>query len=122
MSFGILALDMFRPGRRCFIGLRILLLMVGVGSIRLHALDPHRKLTQYIHRTWQTEQGLAKVQIDSLSQTRDGYLWLGTYTGLVRFDGVRFTAIPGPKRILDNVWIRTVVEDAEGGLWIGTND
>ena len=112
---------MFRPGCRSFCA-GVLLLTAGFCPSRLSALDTHRKLTQYLHRTWQTEQGFADVQIDSLTQTRDGYLWLGTYTGLVRFDGVRFTAIAGPKRVLDSVWVRSVVEDAQGSLWIGTND
>src|SRR4051812_46538747 len=121
MSFGLLALERFWPGWRPF-SVGIFFLAASVCPSRLRALDTHRKLTQYLHRTWQTEQGFADVQIDSLSQTRDGYLWLGTYTGLVRFDGVRFTAIPGPKRALEAVWVRTVVEDAQGSLWIGTND
>ena len=121
MSFGLLARDMFRPGCRSFCA-GVLLLAAAFCPGRLSALDTHRKLTQYLHRTWQTEQGFADVQIDSLTQTRDGYLWLGTYTGLVRFDGVRFTAIAGPKRVLDSVWVRSVVEDAQVGLWIGTND
>ena len=55
------------------------------------ALDPRKALTQYIHDVWQTEQGLPQNAVEALCQTRDGYLWLGTQEGLVRFDGVRFT-------------------------------
>ena len=54
------------------------------------ALDPSRSLTQYVHRIWQ--EGLPQGTIYSILQTQDGYLWLGMQTGLVRFDGVRFTS------------------------------
>ena len=40
--------------------------------------------------TWRTEEGLTHSGVNSIVQTRDGYLWIGTYVGLARFDGVRF--------------------------------
>src|SRR6516225_7900902 len=40
--------------------------------------------------TWQTAQGLPENLVDCILQTRDGYLWVGTYGGLARFDGTRF--------------------------------
>ncbi|MCP4250948.1 MAG: hypothetical protein GY778_28255, partial [bacterium] len=43
------------------------------------------------HRAWSIEEGLPQNTITSMVQTRDGYLWLGTFGGLARFDGVRFT-------------------------------
>jgi hypothetical protein len=67
MPFGLLVLDMFRPGCRFC---RVLLLAAAFCPSRLSALDTHRKLTQYLHRTWQTEQGFADVQIDSLTDPR----------------------------------------------------
>ncbi|MGA3201566.1 MAG: two-component regulator propeller domain-containing protein [Bryobacteraceae bacterium] len=79
-------------------------------------LDPNRTLTQYGHRVWQTQQGLPEGTIYSIVQTHEGYLWLGTQTGLIRFDGVRFETDP------PNVWIRSAIEDAHHALWIGTND
>jgi ligand-binding sensor domain-containing protein len=88
----------------------------------LYGLDPSRTLTQYVHRIWQVQQGLPESSIYSLLQTRDGYLWLGTQTGLVRFDGVRFSMLesiyPGAPA---NVWIRAAIEDSQGAVWIGTN-
>ena len=45
----------------------------------------------YFTRTWQVEQGLPQNKVTAAVQTRDGYLWAGTYNGLARFDGVRFT-------------------------------
>jgi signal transduction histidine kinase/ligand-binding sensor domain-containing protein len=85
------------------------------------ALDPATTLSQYIHRIWQTQQGLPQASIYAIVQTRDGYLWLGTQTGLVKFDGVRFTAVDelgGVK--MSGVWVTHLLEDAQGALWIGT--
>ena len=86
-----------------------------------YALNPNQRLTQYVHRIWQAEQGLPGVTIDSLRQTAEGYIWLGTYAGLIRFDGVRFTTIEGPNHLLENVWIRSLGEDSQHRLWLGTN-
>lgn len=86
-------------------------------------LDSSRRLTQYVHRIWTTQQGLPSGTIYDIWQTRDGFLWLGTQTGLVRFDGVRFTAAemiyPG---LPENLWVRSGFEEADGTLWVGTND
>jgi ligand-binding sensor domain-containing protein len=54
------------------------------------ALDPEKFITQYTHQAWRTEEGLPQNSVQAIAQTRDGYLWLGTQEGLVRFDGVRF--------------------------------
>ncbi len=48
-------------------------------------------LNWYLSDVWQTEEGLPQNAIQAITQTRDGYLWVGTPVGLVRFDGVRFT-------------------------------
>ncbi len=84
------------------------------------ALDPSRVLTQYKNDRWQTEQGLPQNTVQALSQTRDGYLWVGTMDGLARFDGVRFTVFDSrttPE--LGSGSILGLMEDAEGNLWIG---
>src|ERR1041385_6495648 len=51
------------------------------------ALRRHR----YLIDSWQTDQGLPQNSVTSMAQSHDGYLWLATFNGLVRFDGVRFT-------------------------------
>jgi len=103
--------------------LSISALLIALCGDALYGLDPNRTLTQYAHRIWQVQQGLPEPSIYSLLQTRDGYLWLGTQTGLVRFDGVQFTTLESiyPSAPA-NVWIRAVVEDSQGALWIGTNE
>src|SRR5687768_13183401 len=55
------------------------------------ALDPYRALTQYVQDTWDTRDGLPRNYVKAILQTHDGYLWIGTQAGLVRFDGARFT-------------------------------
>src|SRR5258707_4772714 len=87
------------------------------------ALDANKTLTQNIHRIWQVQQGLSDATVYAIRQTRDGYLWLGTQSGLVRFDGVRFTSFEGANGVsLSNIWIRNVLEDTNGDLWAGTID
>src|SRR5215469_13025728 len=57
---------------------------------RLFALDPHTSLLQYNCRTWTPANGLPVSGVSALAQTDDGYLWLATTRGLVRFDGSEF--------------------------------
>src|SRR5260370_40968742 len=72
--------------------LRALLLAGGMfWAARLLALDPAKERTQYRHDVWQDEDGLPHNSIRAMVQTRDGYLRLGTYEGLVRFYGTRVT-------------------------------
>src|SRR5579863_8767969 len=82
----------------------ILVVCAGTSS----ALDSNRRLTQYVHRIWTTQQGLPPGTINDIWQTRDGFLWLGTQTGLVRFDGVRFTDAQSLyPELPENLWVRT---------------
>lgn len=87
------------------------------------ALDPGRRLTQYLQRIWQARQGLPQSDILAIQQTKDGYLWLGTSDGLFRFDGVRFTP-PGDLDglALPKMSVRQLAEDARGRLWVATRD
>ena len=86
-------------------------------------LDPSRTLTQYAHRIWQAQQGLPQGTIYSILQTHDGYLWLGSQTGLIRFDGVRFETLENIRTdVPQNVWVRSAMEDSHRALWIATGD
>ncbi len=87
-----------------------------------YALDPTKAITHYVHDVWTNKHGLPQNSILCMTQTRDGYLWLGTYEGLVRFDGVRFTVFDKSNtKALPSRWITTLAEDHEGSLWIGTD-
>ena len=56
-------------------------------------LDPGRSISQYGHDVWTAQHGLPGEAVNQIVQTRDGYLWLRTSAGLVRFDGVRFVLV-----------------------------
>src|SRR5262245_37838760 len=78
---------------------------------------------QYRFDHWTADNGLPQNSVRDIVQTRDGYLWLTTFDGLVRFDGVRFTVFnksnsPG---ILTNRFVQ-LYEDAEGDLWASTEN
>jgi ligand-binding sensor domain-containing protein len=60
------------------------------------ALDPRLSLRQYVHTSWTKMEGKPLPAVSALAQTTDGYLWLGTDDGLLRFDGLRFSA-QGPE-------------------------
>ncbi|MBV8055299.1 MAG: hypothetical protein JO071_08685 [Deltaproteobacteria bacterium] len=84
------------------------------------ALDPSLDLTQYAHTAWTARQGLNGIT-RAIVQTPDGYLWLGTEFGLVRFDGVRFVPwSPPADQHLPSNNIRSLVAARDGTLWIGT--
>jgi ligand-binding sensor domain-containing protein len=85
------------------------------------ALDPSRAITQYGHAIFTVEDGLPQNSIQAVLQTRDGFLWLGTQEGLVRFDGVRFTVFnQASEAAFQDHDVRALCEDKEGTLWIGT--
>jgi ligand-binding sensor domain-containing protein/signal transduction histidine kinase len=76
---------------------------------------------QYIHRAWGTADGLPQNSITTMVQTRDGYLWLGTFGGLVRFDGNAFTVFdPGNTPGLISGRITALLEAKDGSLWVAT--
>ncbi len=70
---------------------------------------------------WNPDDGLPGSSVISMVQTRDGYLWLGTLYGLVRFDGIRFTVFDESNTPeLNSSPIVALFEDSHDGLWIGT--
>src|SRR5215469_16381087 len=83
------------------------------------ALDSARAVSQYVHDKWGANRGFLGGTVYAICQSDDGYLWIGTERGLVRFDGFTFTLI---KRPLPNSAaigaVRGLVFDVEGNLWI----
>ena len=72
---------------------------------------------------WTTEKGLPSSSVTAITQTPDGYLWVGTYNGLARFDGARFlTFDPFNAPALPHARIRKLFLDEAGTLWINTYD
>ena len=71
----------------------LLLLLALCSSAILQALDPGRHIDQYGHDVWTSQHGLPGQAVYQILQSPDGYLWLRTSAGLVRFDGVRFVSM-----------------------------
>jgi ligand-binding sensor domain-containing protein len=86
------------------------------------ALDPKARITQYRHTAWRVQEGALESAPNAITQTPDGYIWIGTDSGLVRFDGVRFQRwTPGPDKGLFNAAVVSLLGASDGALWIGTN-
>jgi signal transduction histidine kinase/ligand-binding sensor domain-containing protein len=85
------------------------------------ALNPALDVSQYAHMSWKIRDGFTKGAIRGIAQTPDGYLWLGTEFGLVRFDGVRTVSWqPPPDQHLPDNFIWSLLAAHDGTLWIGT--
>src|SRR5580658_7301915 len=84
-------------------------------------LDPHKTLTQYSRHVWGQQDGLPQDTIKSITQTSDGYLWLGTDEGLARFDGFEFKVFSRPGSDLPTNSIAALAASPDGTLWIGTS-
>lgn len=82
------------------------------------ALDPNQAMWQYIHDQWGDEQGYPGGTVYAITQT-DGYLWIGTSNGLVRFDGFNFHLIQEANSTrLPEGPVLGLTPDASGNLWI----
>jgi signal transduction histidine kinase/ligand-binding sensor domain-containing protein len=85
------------------------------------ALDPSKALSQYVHDNWTTESGLPQNTVMAVLQTKDGYLWIGTQEGLVRFDGARFSVFDRENTpVFKSPDVTALLEGKDGDLWIGT--
>src|SRR5690349_4681294 len=70
--------------------------IVLLGCSSAYGLNPSIHVSQYSHTSWKVRDGFAREAIDAIAQTPDGYLWLGTASGLLRFDGMRNVAWQPP--------------------------
>jgi signal transduction histidine kinase/ligand-binding sensor domain-containing protein len=93
------------------------------GGLPGAALEPSTPLASYGRQTWMMENGLPQNTVQAVMQTRNGFVWLGTEVGLVRFDGNAFEvfdktsnpALPGND-------VQCLVETRDDALWIGTSE
>ena len=87
------------------------------GAVRELVATPE----DYLIDGWDTEKGLPSSTVTAIAQTPDGYLWVGTYNGLARFDGARFVTFdPATKPALSQTRVQALFLDASGTLWINT--
>ena len=92
-------------------------------SMALAKEPPRFGAVEYQVTRWTTEDGLPQNRVACLKQTRNGYLWIGTWFGLARFDGLRFTVFNKANTPeLAGDAITALAEDTEGTLWIGTSE
>jgi ligand-binding sensor domain-containing protein len=89
-------------------------------STTLAAIDPHQSITQMHHTAWSAKEGVIG-EVTAIAQTTDGFIWLGTTGGLLRFDGSEFErykpeigSFPEPR------WVSALLATPDGGLWIGS--
>lgn len=96
-----------------------LLILVFTPHQFLCTINSSTPLKKYVHRVWNPKNGIP-LYISAITQTRDGYLWFGTATGLIRYDGVKFTSFnKQTSDKLKNIEVRALLEDRQGNLWIG---
>jgi hypothetical protein len=94
-------------------------LAVLLWSAPVLAMDQSLDVSQYAHTAWTFRSGFLNGAVYAIAQTREGYLWLGTQSGVVRFDGVR--AVPlslPPGQELPSTAVGALLAASDGTLWI----
>ena len=87
------------------------------------ALNPSLDVSQYAHTAWTYRDGFMQGVVNAIAQTPDGYLWLSTQSGVVRFDGVRAVPLPlRPGQQFPSTSVKSLLAARDGTLWIGTLD
>jgi ligand-binding sensor domain-containing protein/signal transduction histidine kinase len=100
-----------------------LALVLASAAFECRCENPGVELQDFALRTWSKADGLPDGSVAVIQQTTDGYLWIGTTAGLVRFDGVKFTEVALPKgRLRRPAAVTALCEDTAGCVWIGTED
>ena len=90
-------------------------------SAAAQSISPNWVFGSYQQLSWQDRDGLPQNTVLAITSTRDGYLWIGTYGGAARFDGVRFrTFTPSNTTGLANAVVTSIVETRNGDIWFGT--
>ncbi len=88
---------------------------------QVNNLNPEKSITQYSLKSWTIDDGLPSNALNDVFQSKNGYIWIATHSGVTRFDGINFTnyAIKNTKTMRTDA-IRRICEDKSGLIWIGT--
>lgn len=99
----------------------LLIISVNTSFTQIIHFDPQKSISQYLIKSWTTDDGLASNALRNIIQTKDGYIWIASYDGIIRFDGIDFHTYNSfnTKTLLTDA-IRVLHEDKNGILWIGT--
>jgi signal transduction histidine kinase/ligand-binding sensor domain-containing protein len=85
----------------------------------LAAIDPHQPITQMYHAAWSAKEGVIGEAL-AIAQTSDGFIWVGTTGGLLRFDGSEFERYkPEVGSFPEPSWVSALLATSDDGLWIG---
>ncbi len=88
--------------------------------ISVRGLDPSKSIAEYRHSVWTAENGLPQNSVQTLCQTRNGYIWIGTQEGLVRFDGLNFMVFDKTNApAISDKFVNALLETSDGTLWGG---
>src|SRR4029434_3842122 len=110
-----------RTGSSAALVLAATLICLHVSSTAAYGLDPDKRLTQYLHRTWRISDGSAPAHMSHITQHTDGFLWLSSLRELYRFDGIRFVGWDLPAQGSLAAKVMNAVADRAGGLWMITD-
>src|SRR5437773_1178816 len=92
-----------------------------LGAAPVLALDPGRAPNRYGHDAWLTRDGLPQESVQAVTQTSDGYLWIGTRGGGIRrFRGGR--RVPDEEPDSPGRTVTTILQDRRGNVWFGTTE
>ena len=106
--------------RRLFVFVFSFILAACLDSCIVSA-EKNTALQDWIIYKYDNTNGLPTGEANTALQTSDGYVWIGSYGGLIRFDGTTFHNY-SEGGVFPSSGIRTLFEDSKGRLWIGTND
>ena len=106
------------PARSCRRTL-LFLIVAATAAPAASAQEPGQTLSQLYHTAWTVREG-APAAVEALTQTADGFLWLGSGTGLTRFDGVRFELYEPPAdQSMPSTNVSALAAARDSGLWVG---
>ena len=93
--------------------------LLSICSVSVCTLAQEQRLSQYAHRAWLMRDGFFSGTPNAITQTTDGYIWIGTASGLFRFDGSRFEpwSSPDGKKLPSDFY--GLLGARDGSLWIG---
>ncbi|MCP4151111.1 MAG: response regulator [bacterium] len=110
------------PKKKRFSASSLLLILLFAFQSLLLPINPKKNINQYRQTTWTKDDGLPSNNITALLQDKKGYIWIGSFDGLVRFDGINFETITrNTHQGFKSTTGRILMEDQKGNIWIGTN-
>lgn len=96
--------------------------LISCASVTFGVREVKTNLDEFLVKKWTTEDGLPQNTVTAIVQTKDGYLWLGTFGGLARFDGIRFTTFDATNTPnFKKNRVLSLHDNPRGGLWVGTD-